>query len=169
MVVMEEVLMENGTKLYMKQKVFSWVDEFTIKDAYGEDKYFVRGEFFSLGKKLHVYDRTGREVAMVHQQVFSLMPRFFVYVNGEQVAEVVKEFTFFYPKYRIEGPDWIIDGDFWDHVYDITCHGRTVVGVTKEWMTWGDCYELDIEHPKDEIMALAMVLCIDCVIEAQRD
>ena len=31
-------------KLYMKQKVFSWADRFTIKDEYGADKYYVEGQ-----------------------------------------------------------------------------------------------------------------------------
>lgn len=43
-------------KLYIKQKVFSWGDKFTVKDVNGEDRYFVEGEIFSWGKKLHVYD-----------------------------------------------------------------------------------------------------------------
>ena len=34
-------------------------------------------------------------------------------------------------------------------------------------MTWGDSYELDISHPQDEILALAVVLTIDCVMAAQ--
>ena len=50
-------------KLYMKQKVFSWRDRFYIKDEYEEDRYYVEGELFSWGKKLHVYDMTGAEVA----------------------------------------------------------------------------------------------------------
>ena len=41
-------------KLYIKQKVFSWVDRFTVFDETGADKYYVEGEFFSWGKKLHV-------------------------------------------------------------------------------------------------------------------
>ena len=40
-------------KLYIKQKVFSWGDKFTVKDVNGEDRYFVEGEIFSWGKKLH--------------------------------------------------------------------------------------------------------------------
>ena len=34
-------------KLYIKQKVFSWVDRFTVFDETGADKYHVEGEFFS--------------------------------------------------------------------------------------------------------------------------
>ena len=56
-------------KLYIKQKVFSWVDRFTVFDETGADKYHVEGEFFSWGKKLHVTDLTGREIAFIQQKV----------------------------------------------------------------------------------------------------
>ena len=82
-------------KLYMKQKVFSWKDRFTVWDANGNDRYYVEGELISFGKKLHVYDVQNREVAFIHQKLFSLLPRYFVSVNGVDVAEIVKEFTFF--------------------------------------------------------------------------
>ena len=39
--------------------------------------------------------------------------------------------------------------------------------INKEWMTWGDSYELNIINPADELVALAVVLTIDCVMEAQ--
>ena len=155
-------------KLYMKQKVFSWGDTFTVKDAAGEDKYFIKGEVFSFGKKLHVYDRSGREVAFIHQKIWSFLPRYMVSVNGADVAEIVKEFTFLLPKYSILGPGWEASGSFWEHAYDVTEDGRPVVRIRKEWMTWGDTYELDIADPGNEVMALAVVLAIDCVLAAQQ-
>ena len=36
-------------------------------------------------------------------------------------------------------------------------------------MTWGDCYELDIVDPADELIALAVVLTIDCVIASSNN
>ena len=107
-------------KLYMKQKVFSWADTFTVKDSMGEDKYFIKGELFSWGKKLHVYDRSGREVAFIRQKLWTFMPRYMVSVNGTDVAEIVKEFTFLRPKYSIIGPGWEVDGSFWEHDYEVT-------------------------------------------------
>ena len=118
-------------KLYIKQKVFSWVDRFTVFDETGADKYYVEGEFFSWGKKLHVTDLTGRETAFIQQKVFSMMPRFFVYMDGVERAEIVKRFTFFFEKYEIEGLDWTIEGDFWAHEYRITQNGREVVSISK--------------------------------------
>ena len=156
-------------KLYMKQKIFSWSDTFTVKDAAGEDKYFIEGEVFSFGKKLHVYDRSGREVAFIHQKLWSFMPRYMVAVNGIDVAEIVKEFTFLRPKYSILGPGWEVSGNFWEHDYEVTENGRPIVAIRKEWMTWGDAYELDIADPGNEVMALAVVLAIDCVLDAQQN
>ena len=153
-------------KLYIKEKVFTWGDQFTVKDERGNDKYVVEGEVFSWGKKLHVYDMIGREVAFIKQEVWSFLPRYYVFCGDRQVAEIKKEFTFFFPKYRIDGLGWEIDGSFMAHEYEITQSGRTIVSISKEWMTWGDSYELNITNPSDEIVALVVVLTIDCVMEA---
>lgn len=154
-------------KLYIKQKVFSWGAKFTVKDDAGNDRYFVEGEVFSLGKKLHILDSARNEVALIQQKLFSFLPRYFVYVNDVEIAEIVKEFSFFRPRYSIEGLGWEIEGDFWSYNYAIIRDGRPIVTISKEWMTWGDSYELDIADPRDEIVALAVVLTIDCVLAAQ--
>ena len=154
-------------KLYIKQKVFSWGDKFTVKDEAGCDLYYVEGEIFTFGKKLHVYDMSGREVAFIKQEIWSWLPRFYVFCDGRQVAEIKKKFTFLFPKYSIEGLGWEIDGSFWAHDYQIIQNGYPIVSISKEWMTWGDSYEVDIKNPQDEIVALAVVLTIDCVLDAQ--
>ena len=151
-------------KLYIKQKVFTWGDKFTVKDINGNDRYYLEGEVFSWGKKLHVYDINGNEAAFIQQKVFSFLPRYFVYVGDEQVAEIVKEFSFLFPRYSIEGLGWDIEGRFMAHDYEITQNGRPIVTISKEWMTWGDSYVLDIADPRDEIVALAVVLTIDAVM-----
>ncbi len=154
-------------KLYIKQKVFSWNEKFTVKDENGNDKYFVEGEFLSLGRKLHVSDASGKEVAYIAQKLLTLLPKFEVYINGEKVAEIVKEFTFLRAKYTIEGLGWEVDGDYWSHDYEITKGSVPIVSIQKEWMTWGDSYELDIVDSQDEKIALAVVLAIDCVLAMQ--
>ncbi len=154
-------------KLYIKQKVFSWKDKFKVFDEYGREKYCIEGELISLGKKLHVYNLHEREVAFIAQKVFSFLPRYFVYVDGTEIAEIVKQFSLFRPKYTIDGLGWEINGDFFAHDYQITQRGKRIVTINKQWMTWGDCYELDIENDCDEIVALGVVLAIDCVMAAQ--
>ena len=154
-------------RLYIKQKVFSWGDKFTVRDENGRDRYYVEGEIFTFGKKLHVYDLHGREVAFIKQEVWSWMPRYYVFCKEQLVAEIKKEFTFLFPQYTIDGLNWKIDGSFMAHDYQITQNGRPIVSISKEWMTWGDSYMLDIADAKDEIVALAVVLTIDCVMASQ--
>ena len=152
-------------KLYMKQKVFSWRDRFYIKNEFGEDVYYIEGELFSLGKKLHIFDMTGRELAFVQEKIFSFVPRFFVFVNERQIAEIVKKITFFKPKYEVAGLGWSVEGSFLAHDYSIFEKGREIVRIHKAWMSWGDSFEIDIDGSKDIAVALAVVLAIDCVLD----
>ncbi len=155
-------------KLYMKQKVFAWGEKFRICDEYENEKYYVEGEVFSFGKKLRLYDRSGKEVAYIHEKRPSFLHRYFISQSGTDVAEVVKEFTFFRPEYTVEGPGWTVSGDHWSHEYEITAAGRTVTTVSKHWFSWGDSYEIDIASGTDEVLALSVVLIIDAVL-AQSD
>ena len=156
-------------QLYMKQKVFSWKDKFSVKDSNGEDKYFVEGKAISIGKKLRVYDKNGTELAFINEKVVSFMPKFCVEMNGEEVAVIKKKVTLFKPKYLIEGPGWEVKGDFFSHDYDIVDGDKIIVSIHKKWMSWGDSFELDIPDEKNEILAMAVVLAIDAVMDAQNN
>ncbi len=156
-------------KLYIKQKVFSWGEKFTVKDEYGNDKYFVEGEIISLGKKLHIKDSVGNEIAFIAQKLFTFLPKYQVFIGDTQVAEIVKQFTVLRHKYTIEGLGWDVDGDFLAHDYTVSKGGMPIATITKEWMTWGDSYVIHIENPVDEITALAIVIAIDCVRASQNN
>ncbi|MBQ7202807.1 MAG: LURP-one-related family protein [Eubacterium sp.] len=156
-------------QLYMKQKVFSWKDKFSIMNSFGEDKYYVEGKVISIGKKLRIYDTAGTELAFVNQKVVSLMPKFSVEMNGEEVAVIKKKFTLLKPKYLIEGPGWEVQGDFFGHDYTITDGGKPVVAIHKKWMSWGDAFELDITDESHEVLAMAVVLAIDAVMDNQQN
>ena len=153
-------------KLYLKQKVFSWGDKFSVYDENGTPRYQVRGEVFTFGKKLHLCNLQDEELAFIHQKVFSFLPKYYISRNGTDVAAVVKHFTFFKQEYSVEGLGWQVHGNFWDHAYEVMDGDRTVASVAKRWFSWGDTYEILIPDGMDEIMALAVVLVIDACIEA---
>lgn len=154
--------------LYIKQKAFSWGEKFTVKDALNNDRYTVAGEVFSWGKKLHIYDMQGREVAYIKQEVWSWLPRYYVYCGENKIAEIKKEMTFLRPKYKIEGLDWNVNGNFLAHEYSISQGNRQIIGIKKAWMSWGDSYELNIIDDAHEIIGLAVVLTIDCVLASNK-
>jgi len=155
-------------RLYIKQKVFSFADKFTVKDENGNDLYYVEGEIFSFGKKLHILDANGNEVALLAQKLLTFLPKFNIYIGGRLAATLVKEFTFFKPKYRLEGTPLRLSGDFWAHDYIMDDGQRTVMTLKKEWFTWGDSYVIDIANPDDALLCLAVVLGVDCAIEMNR-
>ncbi len=153
--------------LLIEERPFSFRDRFTIRDEAGQDRYSVEGELFSWGKQLHIRNMTGDEVAYIEQKVFSFKPRYRVFVGDDFIGEIVREFTFFSPRYTVEGADWDVEGDFFAHDYTVLRGGTSIASISKEWFTFGDCYALRIADPADEICALALVLAIDCAMEQQ--
>ena len=151
-------------KLYIRQKALSFVDRFYVMDEDGVEKYYVEGELQLFGKRLHMYDMQGNEVGMIEQKVWSLKPRFFVYTGAEEpIAEIVREFSL-RPRYTVNGPGWDVVGNFMEHTYEVRDGERIIAVVEKEWLTWGDCYELDIAPGVDELTALAVLIGIDCAV-----
>ena len=129
----------------------------------------MEGEIFSWGKKLHLFDQQGNELAFIQQEVLTFLPKYHISKNDVEIAEVIKEFTFFKYEYTVNGPGWQVHGDFWDHEYEITDGSQTIAAVSKEWMTWGDTYEICIGAGVDEVTALAVVLVIDACIAAEKN
>lgn len=154
-------------QLYIKQKVFSWTDKFSIIDSDGTERYYVEGELFSWGHKLHILGADGQEAAFVKQKLMTFMPKFEVYINDVLTVEVVKEFTFFTPKYILNGIGWSVNGDFFSHHYSITSGDQEIASISKAWFSWGDSYELNVSENVNEILTIAIVLAIDCVMETQ--
>ncbi len=152
-------------KLYFKQKVFSFRQRSEIYDEFGNVLFNAVGEI-SLARKMHIYDRTGNEVAYVERKLFRLLPRFSIYVMGQYVTDIVKEFTFFKPSYVFERIGWRVDGEIFSHDYRVFSGNMYVASVHKHWMTWGDSFEIDIADGQDVIMVLAAVIAIDCVMDA---
>ena len=157
-------------KFYVKQKVFSWNDSFSVYDSTETEILRVKGEFFSFGKKLAILDRNETELYRIEQELFRFRPRYHILKNGDVHATVVKEISLFQPYYTVEGLGWEVQGDFFDHDYDITNNGRLVASVQKQWFVWGDTYEIDvIDRTCDPLIVLAIAIIIDAVLDAQDD
>jgi uncharacterized protein YxjI len=74
----------------MKQKLFAWGDDFTIKTEDGQDVFFVDGKAFSLGDKLSFQDMQGNELVFIRQKVLSWGPTYEIYGHGGLLAVVKK-------------------------------------------------------------------------------
>ena len=149
-------------ELLIKQRVFSWTDTYDVCDGSGEPKYFVKGDFFSLGHKIHIYDKyTGEELGCVAQRLLTLLPTFDISIGGETVGTVKKKFTFFTQDYQVDYRGWDVFGNFLGWDYRVTDGNREVMSISKEWLSWGDTYTIDIADERDELEGIMLVIAID--------
>ena len=159
----------------MKQKLFSWGDDFRIKDADGRDVFFVDGKVFTLRDKLSFQDMNGNELAFIRQKFLSLGPKYEIYREGNLAAVVKKHlFTLFRCKFTVDvpGPDDLeAKGSFLDHEYTFWRGDRSVAEVSKKWFSWTDTYGVDIKDGEDDVLLLASTVVIDmvCHQESKRD
>jgi uncharacterized protein YxjI len=151
----------------LKQKFWSWGDDFTIKDAAGTDVFFVDGKAFSIGDKLSFQNMQGHELAFIRQKIFSWGPAYEITRNGVLAATVKKHlFTFFHCKFTLDVPgpnDPEAKGDFLDHEYTIERHNSVIAQISKRWFSWTDTYGVDIADGEDDVLLLASAVVIDMV------
>lgn len=149
----------------MKQKLFSWGDDFLIKDESGRDAFFVDGKAFSLGNQLSFQDMAGNELAFIKQKLFAWGPTYEIYREGQLYAIIKKElFTLFKCRFTVDvpGPDDLeAEGDFMDHEYAFTRGGLSVAEVSKQWFSWTDTYGVDIAEGEDDVLIIASTVVID--------
>lgn len=150
-------------QLTMKEKKLTIRDSFKIQDESGADKYQVIGELLSATKTLHIKTMDGIEVAYIQEKLISLKPKFYFFVNGEKIGEIVKDGALIGSKYHISGLDWKIKGDIHDHKYSILEGKKAIVTVKRKRLALTGTYVFDIEDEASEIPALAAVLAIDYV------
>ena len=149
-------------QLMIKQRVFSWSDTYDVFDEYGAAKYFVKAEFFSLGHRIHVYDKqTGAELGSIHQKLFTLMPTFEIVIDGQIRGTVRKKFAFFSQNYQVDYRGWDVEGDFLGWDYRVVQGGMEVMSISKELFHWGDTYALRYDNPANELPGLLLVIAID--------
>jgi uncharacterized protein YxjI len=153
-------------KFLIQQKVFSIGDNFKIKDEFENDRYIVKGKVLSLGGKLRIYDMAENELVYIEQKLLKLMPEYNVYMGGQHVAKVKKEFTLLKNKFDIQSSmgEYAIDGDFFGWDFKINKNGIPVAEVSKKFFAFADTYGVEVAQGENEAFMLALVIVIDQVL-----
>jgi uncharacterized protein YxjI len=151
----------------MREKILSWGDDFTIRDADGRDAYQVDGKVFSFGDKLSFNDLEGNELVRIEQKLLSIGPQYEI-IRGDATVAVVKKhlFTLLRARFTVDvpGPDDLeARGNFLDHEYAFERGGREVARASKKWFSLSDTYALDIDDGEDAVLILASAVVIDLV------
>ena len=159
--------MQKHMRYVLKQKFWSWGDDFIIRDEKGEDVFLVDGRAFSWGDKLSFQDTKGNELAFIRQKLLAWGPTYEIEREGQLLAVVKKKlFTLLRCRFTVDvpGPDDLeTAGDFLDHEYAFERGGNVVAQVSKRWFSWSDTYGIEVADGPDTLLILASAVVIDMV------
>ena len=160
----------------MRQKLFSFGDDFVIKDETGRDAFYVDGRAFSIGDKLSFQDMNGNELAFIRQKLLAWGPTYEIYRDGQLFAVIKQKiWTLFRNHFSVDvnadgpGPgDLEAQGDFLDHEYTLTRDNQPVATISKRWFTLTDTYGVDIAQGEDDILILVCTVVVDMATEKRQ-
>lgn len=157
----------------LKQKFWSWGDDFRILDEQGNEAFYVDGKAFSWGDKLSFQTPQREELVFIRQKLLSWGPTYQI-ERGSEVIAVVKKHLFTLLRCRftvdVPGPDDLeAAGDFLDREYTFERHGQPIAEVSKRWFSWTDTYGVDIADGEDPVLILASAVVIDMVCHADKE
>lgn len=148
-------------KMYFKQRLISILDSYDIYDENGKTLFTVKGKW-GLTHKFAIYDRNNREVGYIQQKLISLLPKFYIHINGEEIGEIRKKLTLFHPVYALDRLGWEMKGNILEWDYKIKgSDGKTVADISKKLIRLTDTYWIDVKNEKDALIALMFVVAVD--------
>lgn len=134
---------EHGQKMYkVDGKALRVRDTLKFKDAHGNEMYQIQEKKLHVKDSMEVEDAHGNRVAMVKKAMITpVRDRFTVNIKG--------------------GPDLEVKGNILDHEYTIGEGRDKVAESSKKWFRVRDTYGVEIEPGQDDLLILAVTVCID--------
>jgi uncharacterized protein YxjI len=156
----------NKSRYQMREKLVSIGDDFWIENERGEKAFKVDGKVLRVRQTLLFEDRSGRELAKIQERMLRVKDSMEVEgPGGEQLAMVKKALIApLRNRWTVKikgGPDLEVQGNILDHEYSIGAGRDKVAEVSKKWFRVRDTYSVEIEPGQDDILILAVTVCLD--------
>lgn len=150
----------------MREKMVSIGDDFWIENEHGQRVFKVDGKALRVRQTLSFEDAHGRELAKIQERMMRVKDSMEVEgPHGEKLAMVKKALISpvrdrFTVKIK-NGPDLEVQGNILNHEYTIGEGRDKVAEISKKWFRIRDSYGVEIEPGQDDIIILAVAVCID--------
>lgn len=148
-----------STKFYMRQKVLSIKDKYSICTADETPVYWVAGNL--LGLSFNVQTADGNDIFTIKKKMVSITPEYTLLEGKKEIGHIKKKIRLTRPEIsgEINGEELTIKGDMSGYHFSISLNGMVVGNVDTERLTWGDCYSIEVldESKKDLIVAVAVI------------
>jgi uncharacterized protein YxjI len=156
---------EGSRRYMMREKLLSVGDDFWIEDESGVKAFKVDGKAMRLRQTFVLEDPSGQEMAKIHERKLTLRDTMEIEAAGRK-ATVKKRLVGIRDHYKVEvddGPSYSAHGSITDHDYEIEKDGDRVARVSKKWFRVRDSYGVEIEPDQDDVLILAITVCVDAM------
>jgi uncharacterized protein YxjI len=156
-----------GSNQYqMREKLVSIGDDFWIENAHGQKVFKVNGKALRVRQTLVFEDAHGKELCKIQERMMRVKDSMEIEgPNGQQMAMVKKALiTPIRERWVVKiknGPDLEVKGNILDHEFTIGEGRDKVAEVSKKWFRLRDTYGVEIDAGQDDILILAVAVCID--------
>ena len=148
-------------KLYLKPFGVDEHARFAVLDELGHAKCTVLGEFTAAGGNLYILDEAGTTLAHIKQRNILFVTRYLITAGGENIS-LIQSMNASRPFTRLTGVVWQLRGDLQTRNFDVIDVDHSVVMTHgKRWTQWGDCYEITVTAPENELLCTCIAVCID--------
>ena len=154
------------SRYQMREKMVSIGDDFWIENSSGQKVFKVDGKALRVRDTLNFEDRSGKVLCKIQERKLRVKDSMEVEgPGGDQVAMVKKAIISpvrdrFTVKIK-NGPDLEVKGNILDHEYTIGEGRDKVAEISKKWFRIRDTYGVNIDQGQDDIVILAVTVCID--------
>ncbi|MCD4827549.1 MAG: LURP-one-related family protein [Acholeplasmataceae bacterium] len=153
-------------KFYIKQKVFTFKDKFSITDENQNPIYQVKGKFMSITNKLELLDINENILYRSNRKVLTFLAKYFIFDQNEEEVATINRKLSFRPRFDLSilGREMQLEGSLFQHSFTIFNNGQSVAAIRKKIISWGDSYEIEIFESENIELYLFVVIILDQVI-----
>ena len=155
-----------GTRYKMRQKLVSIGNDFWIEDDQGHKAFKVDGKALRVRNTVKFEDAQGNELCKIQERMLRVKDSMEIEgPGGERLAMVKKALiTPVRDRWTVKignGPDQDVQGNILDHEYHFGEGRDKVAEVSKKWFRVRDTYGVAIDPGQNDVLILAVTVCID--------
>lgn len=119
---------------------------------------------------MDLLNKNGEMVLHGYKKILSFLAHYYIDDDkGNLIAEIKRVFGLV-PKFSvsIRGKELEVKGNLLAHSFQIIQGGESVASIKKQYISWGDTYEITIEKEEDIQLFLFIVIVIDQVVHENK-
>lgn len=158
-------------KFYVQRKTFSNFDNYAIFDEHETKKFEVLRNLKVRDEKLHLYDSYGLEKFSIVKGAVSQMEEYQI-LKGDMpfasVGHMTGKFDTEIVLTRGRG-EYALTGDLHAGVLEIIKNNLYFGHISRKFLSWGECYETEIDDPEEVPFFGAVAVIIDNFLNNMQD